>query len=305
MRTRRSVIGALVLAVVAAGVLLPGRGDALPRGAQKWLGTWETNFGRIVVHRVYRKKSETPDANNRPQYYWAAEGSWTTDTGDSRTIVGALLERNGFDTMGGCWKPSPEPTSCARILMFRSDDRITGGYWKTCRDYCKSHHPFKGTRTHGVWLLGWRLRQRGRPDGHKEIKTQTGGAGSLQSPDRHFNDRAEAVDGSRVFHIDEIAEGDNQRIDVRIDNGSLYSSVSTLRLELQGRVTSSQNDRCPAGSGVIVVLVDERTGRPDRVAFGGRKNDPEGHPDCLVAESWTSTDPQRVSVHIDNAHESG
>jgi hypothetical protein len=294
----------LVLAVAtAAGLALPGSGGALPAGAQKWLGTWETNFGKVQIFRVYRKKSDYPDVNGKPQYYWAVEGGWTTKEGTSRTIAAALIDRNGFDTLEGCWKPSPEPTNCARILMFRKDDRITGGYWKNCRDYCKSHHPFKGERKHGVWLLGWRFRQRGKPEGGAE-KTQSGGAGSLMSSNRRFDDNNEALDGSGVFHVD----AEQQRVDIRIDRGNLFtSSVSTVALEIEGVVTRSESAECPVGAEVQVILADERTGRPDRITFIGQssaREDP-GQPDCRIKQRWISTDPDRVSIHIGVARESG
>src|SRR5689334_18435747 len=132
---------ALVLALPTAGPA------AVPKAAQKWLGTWSTNFGHLFVYDIYRAKSETVDVNGNPQRFWKFEATWIyrdDDNGaDRRFIEGGVVGQN-FDQLGGCWTPSPEPTNCARILINRSGEKITGGYWKNCRDYCKSHHPFKG-----------------------------------------------------------------------------------------------------------------------------------------------------------------
>ncbi len=263
------------------------RGPLAPPGARGWLGQWQTNFGLVTFEDVYLAKSETPDVNGKPQYYWRLEGVWA---GHGR-ISGGVLQA-GFQTFGGCWKPADKSVSCGKILMYRSANRITGGYWKACRTYCTSHHPWSGAKTAPRWTLGYRFTQRGLPDGHKVIRTQTGGAGSAILADP-TDPGGRTVDGSRMFHIDEIV-GAPLRITAVLGQASWSRDGRRMMMDLTGVVEQSDDSRIRRGSYVRVRLLDGRGVGPDRITIWFTT----GFIDLPHDEEWTSTDPQRVNVVI-------
>ncbi|MDQ1304352.1 MAG: hypothetical protein QG671_179 [Actinomycetota bacterium] len=277
---------ALVSPVGSAAGVTP-RGPVAPPGARAWLGQWRTNFGLVTFDDVYLAKSDAPDVHGNPQYYWRLVGTWA---GHGR-ISGGVLQA-GFQTFGGCWKPADKAVSCGKILMYRSGNRITGGYWKECRNYCTSHHPWSGSKVAPRWTLGFRFTQRGLPDGHRVIRTQTGGAGSiaLATPS---DTSGNPVDGSRMFHVDEVI-GAPMKMTVRLAGGSWDRVGRRMFLDLTGVVDSSEDSRIKRGSFVRVRLLDGRGLGPDRITIWFTT----GFVDLPHSEEWTSTDPQRVNVAI-------
>src|SRR5436305_12529142 len=100
---------AITLAMaIAATALLTGGGGAggvtyVPPNATNvrwWLGSWDTNFGKVFFADVYRARSDVPDANGNPQYYWAATGSWTMPGGKNVTFSGAFDARDHLTFQG-------------------------------------------------------------------------------------------------------------------------------------------------------------------------------------------------------------
>lgn len=290
----------VALLTIAVLLALPtGSPATVPKDARRWIGTWSTNFGRVFIPEVIRKKSEIPDANGNPQYYWGVEAYWTPEDGDRRVIEAGLGGRNGsYDTLQGCWTPSPENTNCARILVFRKGDKITGGYWKNCRDYCKSHHPWQGVKRSGAFRVGFQFTQRGPKDGDRNVRTQSGGAGAIVAEDESDLDGlSQATTGTRVFHL---LEDGQARTTIEVVNGELKSrGPRRTGLDLFGKVVRSDLNGCPAGTIVTVELTEGHGGATDRVVFKTLEDS------CLVAGSWTSLDPHRVNVRIDAPRETG
>ena len=153
----------------------------------------------------------------------------------------------------------------------------------------------------GLWKAGFRFTQRGIPDEHRVISTQTGGAGAILFPDDpDHGGHGEATQGSAVFHIDDLGAAPEphytitlakRRVTYERDRGSLLQTV----LKMRGTVTSSTDDRCDVGAGVTVTLEERHNpSHPSLVELYGTKTPPV----CLVNEAWTSTDKRRVSVHV-------
>jgi hypothetical protein len=182
--------------------------------------------------------------------------------------------------------------SCGKILIYRSGNRITGGYWKECRNYCTSHHPWSGAKTAPRWTLGYRFTQRGLPDGHRVIRTQTGGAGSfvLSGP---VDSGGIGVEGGRMFHIDEVI-GAPMKMTVILGGGSWSRRGRRMVMDVTGQVDQSDDPRIRRGSWVRVRLLDGRGAGPDQIRIFFTT----GFVDLPHEEEWTSTDPQRVNVVI-------
>ena len=70
-----------------------------------------------------------------------------------------------------------------------------------------------------------------------------------------------------------------------------------MRLDLQGKVTTSKDDHCKGG-GADLSLQEGRAGVPDKVELdlGGK---------CNLGLSWTSLNRQRVNVNIQLPHRTG
>lgn len=273
-----------------------------------WLGTWDTNFGKLFFADTYRAKSDVPDANGDPQYYWSGSGSWTMPDGKTVSFKGAFDARDHL-TWQGCYTTyvKGRGSVCYPMLLYGSESghRITHGYWKPCfiPESCKDHHPWTGTRNGREWRMGFRFTQRGFPDGEHTIRTQTGGAGTIvwpsspvgagRRPHGSTKDRGMAVHGSALFSIDEIDTG-NLTITLEVKRGYLNTYATpheqSAQMTLEGNVTSSNDPKCNRGNAGTIVLYDRPPGKPDRIFLniGG----------CRL-ESWTSTDPNRVRVVLE------
>ena len=106
-----------------------------------------------------------------------------------------------------------------------------------------------------MWKVGFSFRQRGIPDGHTVISTQTGGAGSViftNHPSRA--DRGEATDGSAVFHIDDLGAAPEPQFTIGLVRGNYSYGPDETTLRLVGVVTHTNDDRCQAGAKVSVTL---------------------------------------------------
>jgi hypothetical protein len=276
---------ALVSPVGSAAGVTP-RGPVAPPGARAWLGQWRTNFGLVTFDDVYLAKSDAPDVHGNPQFYWRLVGTWA---GHGR-ISGVL--QAGFQTFGGCWKPADKAVSCGRILMYRSGNRISAATGRNAGTTAPRITRGSGSRRTPRWTLGFRFTQRGLPDGHRVIRTQTGGAGSIAlatASDTSGN----PVDGSRMFHVDEVI-GAPMKMTVRLAGGSWDRVGRRMFLDLTGVVDSSEDSRIKRGSFVRVRLLDGRGLGPDRITIWFTT----GFVDLPHSEEWTSTDPQRVNVAI-------
>jgi hypothetical protein len=296
VRNRTVALSALLVALVA-----PSATGLTPPAARGWLGTWTTNYGEVWFYDVHRQKSDYPDAQGNPQYFWQIHGAWRSP-GAYRTIEAALVEEQDFLTLGGCWVPSPEPTNCARILIYRSGGELTGGYWKTCRDYCKSHHPWKGEFDHENATVRFRFNQRGAPDGRRDLATQMVGTGSIvhQSARKAKRERGIATAASKVFLI--LGDGSAApRIEFAVD--SAYSPDPLARrdqLNLEATVTRSGEPACPVGAAAGLSLTDGRGGVPDAIELSDDTDSDDKHPiPCQLDIKWTSADADRVNVRLD------
>ncbi len=191
------------------------------------------------------------------------------------------------------------------MLLYRVGEAERGGFWKACflPEICTDHHHLHGAKTGSVWTAGFRFLQRGRPDGHTTIRTQTGGAGTLifdVSPiaQRKNGTRGRAVPTSAAFHIDEIPGGENLSFDVGLREGSFFSfGRDRQTLALTGLVTTSNDPHCkPEAAYANFILSESYRGGPDqiKVSISGCRN-----------EQWTSTDHTKVSVHLERPRRVG
>ena len=295
VRTRCLVRGA-VAATLAAGLLLPGSASAtkMPKGVEAWLGTWHANFGTLRIDDVHRERAEFPDATGKRPYRWAASITWSRP-GFNERITGTILgDKYRFRTFAGCWEPPDNTASCGYVLLQRKGDRLIGGYWKKCRQNCKSHHPWKGKRTSGAWQIGFDFTQRGKPVAGPPGRTQIGGAGaviSLVNPDRGGDWRA--TGNSRVFLVAEGPRGQERRLTIELRAANYHRVGDDLpRLILRGRVTASNDERCEAGERVEVTLVDGKGRAADRIEL-----DPERE-SCDRKTRWSSLGNGDVDVFI-------
>jgi hypothetical protein len=219
----------------------------------------------------------------------------------------------GYDTVEPCWLgpyslevPHATGKACYPMLLYRyGDDEERGGFWKACflPENCKDHHHLHGSKGGPVWKAGFRFLQKGRPDGHTTIRTQTGGAGTLifnSSPVAQPKNgtRGRAVPGSAVFNIDEIPGGENLSLNVGLKEGVFYSfALKRQTLALTGLVSSSNDPHCkPEAAYANFTLSEGHGGGPDQIKLSihGCRN-----------EQWTSTDPARVSVHLERPRRIG
>lgn len=284
---------------IAAGVVLVVPAPAssatrMPDGVRTWLGTWHANFGTLRIDDVYRARSEYPDASGKRPFYWAAEIRWSRPGADKR-ITGTILGgKYRYRTFAGCWKPPDPAVSCGSVLIQRTGKRITGGYWKACRTYCRSHHPWKGKKSSGAWRIGFDFTQHGRPVEGPPGRTQIGGAGALISlvdPDRGKPWRPTGE--SRIFLVAEGPRGQERRLTIK-PAVARYDLVGddTPRLELRGRVRTSNDERCSVGEVVEVTIVDGKNRAADKIRL-----DPE-RGSCDRRTRWSSLGNGDVRVSV-------
>lgn len=300
MRRGGSVLPLLLVCLIAGALAADALGRTPPRSSNvhRWLGLWETNYGKLRFFDTYRAASLSPDAQGRTQYYWALDGTWTGAFKGTRDVHLAIDPRD-VESAGGCgYTPAAEKDSlCGSMQLYRKRSRITSGFWNDCRLVCANHHPVRGTQRDGAYLVGFRFTQRGLPDGHTTIRTQTGGAGTGVfigdvNPDEREYTSGRASHNTQVIAIDEIPDAVDLRLGMRMEFASLDRSSASPRLTLSGKIESSNDPHCPIGARVTVRLTEGARSAPDQVTLasaGCRK------------ERWTSADPNRVSVRIANA----
>lgn len=279
---RRSL---LALAVLPALLLLPGTpaGSRPPENVRAWLGSWETNFGTLFFYDVFREDGG-----------WKIRGVWTRDDDDRKRIDAGLIARDRYRTVDGCWLPPPEPETCGRIFVYRRDEKIRGGYWKTCRLNCNPHHPFKGEKKEGAWKVGFQFTQRGRPDGERNLFTQSGGAGSLvfRHDPRDTRVNPAATRGSRMFQV-EGSRG--PRMTVRLNDPQWREGERRTTISLAGQVTS-RNAICDRGDNIGLLLQEGKGGVPDAIVLVYKQCDRQ-------TRRYVSLDKNRVDVRISSPSE--
>lgn len=291
--------------LVAASVLVApattSSATRMPDGVQAWLGTWHANFGTLRIDDVHRARPDYPDAYGKRPYYWAAVIRWSRPGADKR-ITGTILgDEYHYRTFAGCWKPPDPAVSCGSVLIGRTGKKITGGYWKACRTYCHSHHPWKGKRSSGAWRIGFQFTQQGKPVDGPPGRTQIGGGGALVSlvdPDRGKPWRPS--DESRIFLVAEGPRGQERRLTIK-PGVARYDTVGDdlPRLVLRGRVRASNDERCSVGEVVEVTIVDGKNRAADRISL-----DPE-RASCDRKTSWSSLGNGDVSVSVGFPRELG
>lgn len=293
---------ALVLTATAALAAAPAGGRSVPPTAQNvrwWLGTWDTNFGRLFFRDVYRARSDYPGPHDEVQYYWRAEGLWTMPDGRARLFHGAIDGRDHL-VFQGCYQVGQDCRNPMLMYGNESRDRIAHGFWKACplATNCPSHHPWQGERKARRWRIGFRFTQRGLPDGHTTIRTQTGGAGTLvwpQAPIATPNDPGKAVHGSTLLTIDEVPGAEPLSVTVELRRGFVKGygprRDPTPTLVLEGVVAASNDPHCRPGQYAAATIADRSAGKPDRI---------ELRIDGCRTEHWTSADRNRVSVHVED-----
>ena len=292
------LVTALALLIAAGG----GQAAKTPANAEVWLGTWDTNFGTVYFRDVYRVKNDYPELNGK--YGWVAEGTWDRKGGNPTHISGGITG-DGLRTFAGCWRPPPTPDSsrCGQILIHRTGKKISGGYWKACGlgTNCANHHPWKGKREEGAWKVGFRFTQKGFPDGHRGIPTQTGGAGAivLQHEPGVGDSVGVATHESRVFHVEHVPDVGDINVTVGLGGGRLDPGDRRTSLVLTGVVTKTDYAGCTKDSIVSFFLRDGHGGVPDQIHMRPKSET------CDIDLTWTSKDKQRVNVHIDKARETG
>ena len=301
--TLRALRLAAVIVLVAVATATGGANVAtaaskpVPAAAKEWLGTWHTRFGELYFDDVHWQNSGIEDAHGNYEYYWELTGTWDRPNHPTTDVHGAI-GKSPYGTFQGCWTPPKGPgvTSCAAILVFRYGKELRGGYWKPCalQEICKSHMDWKGFKTQGAWIAGFRFLQRGRPDGHTTIKTQTGGAGSLVFKTESKTRGGSPSAGSHVFHIDEIPDAADLHLTLLPLFGSYESGDRFRQVTVVLAVEKSTDPRCKRGAEMRLDLTDGEGVRPDQIHLA-----PTGDHVCNRAgETWTSTDPSRVSVHV-------
>lgn len=309
---------ALTLTLAAAlGLLIPlgssGAPATAPEKARSWLGTWDTASGHVYFYDVYRKRSDCSACQPPNPYYWAVEGRWDRP-GKGWTKIWGSLSNKDLYTFQGEWKLSKSDYydqfgENGSALMYRSDDgeRIRGGFWKACplqgqvSSKCPNGHWGKKNSEikDSVWKVGFRATQRGYPDGKHGIRTQTGVAGSLifKSPNIHKRRLGDASQGSKVFMVEEIPDAADLHLEVDLNLG-FFKAVNIrpnrrATVSVSGFVKKSDDPHCKVGGAALVVLTQGYGGVPDKIKLGT---------EC-GSNTWTSANPQRVNVHVEEPHE--
>jgi hypothetical protein len=286
---------------VAALFIAPTGSPAarLPDALGAWLGTWHANFGTLRIDDIHRERSEFPDANGNHYSFWAASMTWSRPGADKR-ITGTILGgKYGYRTFAGCWDPPDPAISCGNVLIQRTGRKITGGYWKACRQNCKSHHPWKGNKTRGSWRVGFRFTQEGKPVAGPPGRTQIGGAGSLISLSEPGRGKPWRPSGdTRVFLVAEGPNGQERKLTIK-PTVARYEIVGddTPSVELRGRVTQSDDERCGVGEVVEVTITDGKKRAADKIRL-----DPDRE-SCARGARWSSLGNGEVRVSVDFARE--
>ncbi|MFN8131712.1 MAG: hypothetical protein U0R70_09210 [Solirubrobacteraceae bacterium] len=317
-----AAVRALAAAAVALAVLAPAAGARQPPpGAAAWLGLWNGNFGQLYWYDLSYSaatwdrtgaETSTCELYGRCRYGWLLRGMWRWPKHGWVTIKGYPTGQDSA-TLQPCWLgpyslevPGAKGSACYPMLLYRKGDEAErGGFWKACflPENCTTHHRLHGRKTDPAFSAGFRFTQRGRPDGHSTISTQTGGAGTLvwdsfPSAGESNGRRGIAAPGSAVFSFDEIPGGPKLELRAKLLEGSFGSLGANRRrsLFLNGHLTSSNDPHCTAGKLVAITLTEGSGGVPDQIKLR--------IPGCRD-ETWTSADRQRVDVRIAHPRKAG
>jgi hypothetical protein len=295
----------LVVALAAATcLLLPLGSSGAPTGdaakAQKWLGTWDTDTGRLYFDQAYRKRSDCGACGN--PYYWVLEGRWKRPEKGWTKLKGSVSDKE-LGSFQGEWDLSKsdyfsEFGEKGWALAYREGDKLHGA-WKACPvtsppgPKCAHGHWTHGEKDSGAWKIGFHFTQRGHPDDRSNFKSQIGGAGSVvfKSESDAKNKLGPAAHGSQVFfHLDEGTEA-LARLTIDLQNGELGEGNRRVTLGLDGRVKSTTNGYCQDADAELA-LQEGRGGVPDKIEL-----DLKGQ-HCNQGFTWTSLDRSRVNVNI-------
>ncbi len=312
---------ALAAAAAMLAMLAPTAGARqAPRGAAAWLGLWNGNFGQLYWYDLsystatwdrFGAETSTCEVYGRCRYGWLLRGIWRWPKHGWVPVKG-YPSGKGDATLQPCWigpfsleVPGAKGSACYPMLLYRFGEVERGGFWKACflPENCTTHHRLHARKTDPAFTAGFRFTQRGRPDGHSAISTQTGGAGTIvwdafPSAGENIGRSGIAVPGSAVFSFDEIPGGSKLEIRAKLLEGS-FGSLDTdrrRRLYLNGHVTSSNDPHCTAGKLVGITLTEGSGGVPDQIKLRiGACRD----------ETWTSSDRRRVDVRISYPRKAG
>jgi hypothetical protein len=317
------MFGAVVACVVSLAALpTVSVARQAPAADRAWLGDWKTNFGELWFYSL-GYTDITWDGSGKEyssclqlrecHYHWLLRGLWHWPLHGWVPVKGTPDGKEP-GTMEPCWEgplsatlPGLRGNGCFVMLLYRYRDKEQGGFWKACflPENCTDHHYLHGTRVAehggdgGLWKVGFSFTQKGRPDAHHVISTQTGGAGTvIFSQDPSTGARGEAAEGSLVFHIDNLGAAPEPSFTVTLERGSAHVDRSAREtvMELGGFVSSSNDGRCRVGALIRITIYQRHNpSHPNRV----RLQAANGFERCQVNETWTSTDRRRVSVHID------
>ena len=232
--------------LTASAVMLataPGGSSAptAPSELRGWLGNWKANFGELWFYgltytdtawdRSSGAEVSSCQAYRDCQYGWLLRGLWHWPGHGWVPLKAKFLpggKPKDYDAMEPCWEgpfslevPGNSGTACYAMLLYKYGDEERGGFWKACflEENCQDHHYLHGVKVAehngegGLWKVGFRFTQRGIPDEHRVISTQTGGAGAILFPDNPDHGAVgEATQGSLVFHIDDLGAAPERRL---------------------------------------------------------------------------------------------
>ncbi len=293
----------------------PASRAAKPPGADQWLGKWKTKFGNINFTSLTYAASLTPDISGNTQYYWRLVGTWNRPGGIATEISGSISGANS-NTFAGCWVPpiTPGSSSCGSVLIHRTGNKITGGYWKVCRNYCESHHPWSGTKISGPsckarsatsqcasqWGVRFKIVQSGKPLGNQLLTTETIGGGAVT----FAKNPASVVEGTprantKVIHIAKAITGD-LRIDVDITSALFKEKNGLPYLLLRGHVARTNDPATVVGCPVYFRLRDGRGKSYDELIVHLDPDDTEFACGAGGQTAFKSTDKKRLNVTITN-----
>ena len=239
-------------------------------------------------------------------------------------VIKAAIDPKQPNSLEPCWVgpravfygPGYAGDECNFMLLYRHGDQEQGGGWKTCPlegsgPNCADHHYLHGqkvaqhTGQGGLWKVGFRFTQKGKPDGHQVISTQTGGAGSIMFPENPNKEHVGfAADGSLVFHIDDLGAAPEPQFTITLQKGvyNFDGQRGQTTLFMSGEVTTSNTAQCGLGADVTITLVRRHNrSHPDALKLLGSGNDTS----CPTRETWTSTDKNRVNVKIEQPRRIG
>jgi len=192
------------------------------------------------------------------------------------------------------------------VLIFRSQGKFTGGYWKTCDYYCKSHHPWRGKHV-GSCRTGCKKRkvsfsfsQRGRPDRAPQYieYSRSKGGGSVSIPVNPAIKQAgmsfvgvegKARGSATHLHTEHLSVDSFKKVryQMQVKNGAAYARYRNGVQTLIVPVTVSgglAKKTCKQSPGMLELTDGGRSPKKDRLILyvgGGGVNGFCGDPDTF------------------------